>query len=108
MFGCWLICWWVLKEAPLTINESLAFLKKIFSTNRTGFSQTGGFKRPNDSPNSPPKIAVAQELRDQQGKTSSECPGDVMSFGVAMVFWPTFKVSGMTYGMTRWAMSEPG
>ena len=37
MFGCWLICWWVLKEAPLTINESLAFLKKIFSTNRTGF-----------------------------------------------------------------------
>jgi len=51
---------------------------------------------------------VAQELRDQQGKTSSECPGDVMSFGVAMVFWPTFKVSGMTYGMTRWAMSEPG
>lgn len=40
---------------------------------------------------------MAQELRDQQGKTSSECPGDVMSFGVAMVFWPTFKVSGMTW-----------
>ena len=28
-------------------------------------------------------LAVAQELRDQQGKTSSECPGDVISFGVA-------------------------